>query len=212
MIQNIIFDFGGVLLNLDMQKTYSALSNLLKIPLEYPDVPEDIRHLVWSYETGKINNESFIWQLQQRCPNPKPQGYDVIQAWNAMLLGWEKQTFPFLEKLKKKYRLFLLSNTNVLHIEWVRQDLKLNHAIVDFEAKFFEKAYYSYDIQKHKPDPKIYQYVLDDARIIAEETLFIDDNLANIMAAHELGIHVYHHDPTKNLIDIFDKNGWMPIN
>ena len=195
-------------MDLDFQRTYDALSFWIKNDLIYPQLPEHIKKLVWEFETGKMNTETFIWNIQHLCSDPKPQGYDVVLAWNAMLLGWDDKKFEFLDQLRKKYKVFLLSNTNTLHLEWVGRDLKSKHGITDFETRFFDKTYYSYEIGLHKPDPAIYQYVLSDAGIKAEESVFIDDSMVNIQAAAALGIHVYHHRPEKDLIEVFKKHGW----
>ncbi|MBK8547947.1 MAG: HAD family phosphatase [Saprospiraceae bacterium] len=209
MIRNIIFDFGGVLLDIDMKRTYDILAKQLKQSMTFPDIPDELREVVVAFETGNMSVENFIWNIQNMCPDPKPQGYDVITAWNAMLIGWNTEKFNFLKQLRNHYQTYILSNTNQLHIEWVRRDLLKNHGINDFERTYFDKVYYSFEIGKHKPSPDIYRYVLDDAGLAAEETLFIDDSIVNIQSAANLGIHVYHHDPNKNLIEIFDKNGWF---
>ncbi|MBK6365325.1 MAG: HAD family phosphatase [Saprospiraceae bacterium] len=209
MIRNIIFDFGGVLLDIDMKRTYDILAKQLKQSMTFPDIPDELREVVVAFETGNMSVENFIWNIQNMCPDPKPQGYDVITAWNAMLIGWNTEKFNFLKQLRHHYQTYILSNTNQLHIEWVRRDLLKNHGIEDFENTYFDKVYYSFEIGKHKPSNDIYQYVLDDAGLSAEETLFIDDSLINVQSAAGLGIHVYHHDPGKDLMETFDKNGWL---
>lgn len=208
MIKNIIFDFGGVLLDIDFQRTYDALSVWTKNEMVYPELPENIKKWVWEFETGKMNTETFIWNVQHLCPDPKPQGFDIVQAWNAMLIGWDPRKFVFLDELRKKYKVYLLSNTNTLHIDWVIRDLKTKHGIHDFETRFFDKTFYSFEMGKHKPDPDIYTQVLTDAGIKGEESIFIDDSMVNIQAAAALGIHVYHHNPKKDLIEVFAKRGW----
>ena len=87
MIRNIIFDFGGVLLDIDMKRTYDILAKQLKQSMTFPDIPDELREVVVAFETGNMSVENFIWNIQNMCPDPKPQGYDVITAWNAMLLS-----------------------------------------------------------------------------------------------------------------------------
>ena len=209
MIRNFIFDFGGVLLDIDMQRSYEELSKLTGKNLDYPHVPKEIRDIVFRFETGNLGIENFIWHLQHQCAEPKPQGLDIIMAWNAMLLGWDNRKFKFLTELRGKYKVYLLSNTNALHLDWVHQDLKKKHGISDFEKRFFDKAYYSFEIGLHKPDPEIYRHVLNDAGLDPDETIFIDDALVNVQAAVRLGMHVYHHDPHKDLLTVFEKHGWL---
>ena len=208
MIKNIIFDFGGVLLDLDIQRSYDALGKITGQSYTLESLPPAFKERVVAYETGKINTESFIWFWQNICHPNVPQGDEIIRAWNAMLLGWQPEKFDFLDSLRKHYRIFLLSNTNALHLEWVKRDLKNNHGITNFESRFFDHAYYSHEMGLHKPDAAIYTAVLQDAGLEPSETLFIDDNVSNVQSAASIGIHVYHHDPKKNLIAIFEQNGW----
>lgn len=208
MIKNIIFDFGGVLLDLDMQRSYDALNALTGLDYSLETLPDSFRQKVVEYETGQISTETFIWFWQHLCTPNIPQGEEIIKAWNAMLLGWQPEKFAFLDHLRTKYKVFLLSNTNVLHIEWVRRDLKKNHGITDFETRFFDKAFYSFEMGLHKPDKNIFLQVLIDAGINASDSLFIDDALINVQAAASVGIHGYHHNPSKNLISVFEQNGW----
>lgn len=192
-IKNIIFDFGGVLLDLDPTKSFLALGELMeKSPKEALALYEVNKTLFDDFEKGKVITENFLWKLQNMCPKI-PQSHVIIAAWNAMLLGWNPEKLKFLHEIKTKYHIYLLSNTNEVHLEWVRRDLKKNHGIPDFENLFFKKAYYSHLIEMRKPDAEIYEYVLNDAQIKAGETLFIDDNVTNIEAALSLGIKSHLH-------------------
>jgi glucose-1-phosphatase len=198
MIKNIIFDFGGVLIDLDTSRTAVALEAMTKIPAAeiYPRHKE----LFDNYEKGETITENFMWNIQNLC-DKVPQGFEIIQAWNAMIVGWNPAKLVFLEEVKKKYNTYLLSNTNELHIDYVRRDLVRNYKIDDFEERFFNKAYYSYEIKMRKPDLEIYSYVIQDAKINPSESLFIDDNLDNVLAAREVGLFSYHH-PANDMIDI----------
>ncbi len=201
-IQNIVFDFGGVLLDLDYTKTYEALSSLLGLEF-LPTYTPETSNFLHEYEIGKINTETFIWNLQRLAKKDVPIGQDVIKAWNAMLLGWQPPKFDFLLSLRKKYRTYLLSNTNELHLTWVLNDLKKHHNIVDFDKTYFDKTYYSHLIGMRKPDSEIFEYVTQDAGLDPEETLFIDDLEVNTLAAMDSGWKVYQHDPKDDLIKVF---------
>jgi glucose-1-phosphatase len=107
-----------------------------------------------------------------------------------------------LERLAKKYTLYVLSNTNQTHIDWVHEDLKKNHHISEYEQRFFTKVYYSHEIHLRKPDVEIYEYVLQNANLNAAETLFIDDNYDNVQAAQSIGIQVIHHLLGNEIVDI----------
>jgi glucose-1-phosphatase len=197
-IKNIIFDFGGVLIDLDTNRTANALEAMTGIPAQeiYPTHKE----LFDNYEKGLLITENFMWNIQNLCKDV-PQGFEVIQAWNAMILGWNPLKLQFLEEVKNRYHIYLLSNTNELHIDHVRRDLESNHKIENFEEYFFKKVYYSHEIKMRKPDLEIYSYVINDLGIDPKETLFIDDNLDNVIGARAAGINSYHHK-TNELIDI----------
>jgi len=205
MIKNIIFDFGGVLLDLDYNLTYKKMSEITGLEISEDTFPPSIIKVMMTYEKGQINTETFLWNLQKESSKLPPQAIDLIKAWNAMLLGWNKERFQFLRELKKDYSLYLLSNTNELHIDWVMKDLEENHLISDFDNHFFDKTYYSHLINKRKPDTEIYKFVLEDAGIKASETLFIDDNLNNVEAARKCGIHAIQHESGKEIIEELPK-------
>lgn len=203
MIENIIFDFGGVLLNLDYRKSYDALSAVMELPLDMENLPQDVEKCLLDFEKGNINEETFLWKIQNYSKGT-PQPRAIIDAWNAMLLGWNPDRFDMLLRLKESYNTYILSNTNSMHIQWVHSDLKRTHDIVDFEDRFFKKVYYSHEIRMRKPDLEIYDYVLNDAQLDPAKTLFIDDNKDNVEAAKSIGIQAVLHDPTEEIISSID--------
>lgn len=195
MIETVIFDFGGVLLDLDFERTFSELAALTGVDFD-PSLTDDqaFTTIYHKYEKGLITDEVLIWNIQRlskRSQDPR----QIVKAWNAMLLGWDPERFGMLEVLRDSYKLLLLSNTNHLHIQWVRRDLKVHHSITDFEDRFFDKVYYSYEVHHRKPDASIYDYVTSDACLNPATTLFIDDSLVNVEAARECGWHAILHNP-----------------
>lgn len=197
MIETVIFDFGGVLLDLDFDKTFSELTKVTGVDFNSSlDLGDAFTSIYHNYEKGLITDEVLLWNIQRiskRSQDPR----EIVTAWNAMLLGWEDERFGMLEVLRQRYRVLLLSNTNHLHIQWVRRDLKRNHGIIDFEERFFDHVYYSYEIHHRKPDASIYDYVTKDAGINPTSTLFIDDSPANVEAARLYGWHASIHDPAQ---------------
>ncbi len=190
-IKNIVFDFGGVLLDLDPKMTFAALSKLMTGDETLTtELYVKNKALFDNYETGSIIMENFLWNLQNMCKTV-PDITDLLEAWNAMLLGWNAEKLSMLSGLKSKYNTYLLSNTNEIHINWVRRDLKRNHQLVDFEKLFFNKVYYSHLLGMRKPSREIFEYIINDSGIIPEETLFIDDNIDNIEAGKNIGLHAY---------------------
>ncbi len=204
-IKNIVFDFGGVLLDIDFSLTYRELSRLLGVEFFPEKISDEARQVLIDFEVGKTTKENFIWSLQRYSQKEVPHGFDIIKAWNYMLLGWQPNKLEFLMELKTKYNLFLLSNTNEIHIEWVHRDLVKNHSITHFEKTYFDKVYYSHMIGLRKPNKEIFQYVLQDAHISSEETLFIDDLLENVMSAVSMGFQAYHHNPNDDLISAMNE-------
>ncbi len=192
-IENIIFDFGGVLLELYSDKTYRALSDLLQIDFSFDNLPAEVVLFLYKFEKGEMRFETFLWNLQRLSAHKTPQPRPIIDAWNAMLGGWQPSKLELLKTLKPHFNLYLLSNTNETHLDWVYKDLRVNHNINNFESRFFTKAYYSHLIGMRKPDIEIYNFVINDSGVDPTKTLFIDDNLDNIKIARKAGLNVIHH-------------------
>lgn len=199
MIKNIIFDFGDIFINLDKQGTYKAMA-----ALGVSEITPDMMEVYHRYEKGLITTESFIEFFFDKFKIPKA---DLIAAWNAVLLDFPKKRLNFLKELAqgKKYRLFLLSNTNDLHIKWIQNSLG-NEFYTEFK-NCFEQFYLSHEINFRKPDVEIYEFVLNENHLDASETLFIDDLKENTESAATLGIHTWNLSPEKEEItQLFSKN------
>ncbi len=193
-IQNIIFDIGNVLLDLDFDRINAEFQKLLGADFSRLANAESTKEIFLQFEKGYYSEESFINALQRQS-SKVPHGRAMIDAWNSMLAGMPAQRLEMLQRLKDKgYNLYLLSNTNSLHMHHFKKYLLDTHGIENFDAQFFTKSYYSHLINMRKPDQEIYEFVLSDAFITAEETLFIDDNEANILSARALGIATIHHN------------------
>jgi putative hydrolase of the HAD superfamily len=185
MIKNIIFDFGDIFINLDKQATYREMEKL-----GVTQIPEGMMTNYYNYEKGLISTDDFIAFYQKKFPFIKRQ--ELVDAWNAILLDFPNHRLEFLRELSasKQYRLFLLSNTNELHITWVQQ-----HWGMELYNEFkncFEQFYLSHEINFRKPDAEIYKFVLNENNLNASETLFVDDLKENTAAAQELGIQVWN--------------------
>jgi putative hydrolase of the HAD superfamily len=189
MIKNIIFDFGDIFINLDKEATFKELAKL-----GVDQITKEMMAVAHQYEKGEISTNDFIEFFHQKFDIDKS---DLIRAWNAILLDFPKHRLQFLKELEagKKYRLFLLSNTNEMHIKWIQNNWgsKLYEEFKDC----FEQFYLSHEIHFRKPNADIYQFVLQENKLKAEETFFIDDTLENTVAAEKLGIHVWNLIPGK---------------
>jgi len=184
-IRNIIFDLGGVILNINPQLTVNAFRKLGWNDF-YKERQKSLnKELFYSFEGGYLSPELFRKSVRQRIKNDISDA-DIDLAWTAMILDIPAERVRYLEELKKNYRIFLLSNTNEIH------KIKFHRIFEeDFGYSFyglFERNFYSYKMGLRKPDPQIYIQALNEAGIIAGETLFIDDMDENIQAAQTLGI------------------------
>ncbi|WP_281238973.1 HAD family hydrolase [Flavobacterium praedii] len=197
MINAIIFDFGDVFINLDKQATMDGLKNL-----GISQWNEDLNQLNLQYEIGSISEEDFLFGIQKHTDNASIE--DISKAWNAILLDFPLYRLEFLQMLAKKYRLFLLSNTDAIHIETFEQ--KSGTSFYSDFYQCFEKVYFSFEIGMRKPNPEVYTFVLNQNGLQAKQTLFIDDKKENTDAALELGLPVWNLQVGKeDVVDLFDK-------
>lgn len=189
-IKHIIFDLGGVLLNLDYSLTEKAFidAGIRNFPELYSQLQQS--SLFDSFEMGKIGHEEFVSALQQASSVPISEA-QVLTAWNAMLLHFPLRRLQILQQLQLYYDLFLLSNTNEVHEQEFNRILMDAHGIPNIGV-FFDRVYLSHRVGLRKPMPEIFQLVLDDNGLQAEHTLFIDDSPQHIAAAKQLGIQTVY--------------------
>ncbi|MGE0088513.1 MAG: HAD family hydrolase [Bacteroidales bacterium] len=200
-IKNIIFDLGGVIINLDTQKTASEMKNLGFDDFEKSYSLLNQIDLFDLLEKGLITPEQFRMEIRKHISKSVSDA-QIDEAWSAMLLDFPKDRIKLIQYVKRKYRIFLLSNTNKIHFDKYNSDF---NAVYGFSFNtLFEKAYYSFEIGHRKPDLDIYMHVLKHSNLIPEETLFIDDSEANIKTAKLLGIQTLWID-LKNGEDVVKK-------
>ncbi len=184
-LKHIIFDLGAVLYDIDFKRTAEAFKNLGYDNFDDMYTQYHVDEVFEKLEIGSISKEDFCETLKSKNKNEVTQG-QIIDAWNAILVGWRKESIHHLEELVKKYNLYLLSNTNIIHQEAFLASFEAETGKADFN-KLFIKPYYSHEIHLRKPNTNIFQFVANDADIKPEETLFIDDSFPNIDAAKKLG-------------------------
>lgn len=190
-IDAIIFDFGGVLINLDYHRTVNGLSALRRAglpPLDYRK-RTDLAFFD-DYETGNISTEVFRSELRAHLAL---EGDDATldAAWNAMILDLPEERIHFLEQLSQEKRIFLLSNTNALHERYFKAQLQASGQYTRFMA-LFEAVYFSHHLRLRKPDPAIFQYVIRKHDLNPVRTLFIDDTQEHVRGAAQTGLQTYH--------------------
>ncbi|WP_299017822.1 HAD-IA family hydrolase [uncultured Polaribacter sp.] len=199
MIKNIIFDFGDIFINLDKQLFAKELGNLGISQVDKKWIP-----VLNNYEMGLITTDEFLTYFEEKLSISKET---LKTAWNSILLDFPEKRLRFIQQLseEKKYRLFLLSNTNDMHISWIQNNW--GEALYTQFKNCFEQFYLTHEINLRKPNTNIYEFVLKENNLNAEETLFIDDTKENTDAAKSLGIQVWNLIPGKeDVIDLKTKN------
>lgn len=195
MIKTLIFDFGDVFINLNKDATFNALQKF-----GLTSFSDQMFKINEQYEIGKINTEDFLHFYKSVFPNVSEK--HLIGAWNSILLDFPSYRLDFLKKLseEKKYQLLLLSNTNELHINWVKTNISLYEEF----KNCFDSFYLSHEIGLRKPNTSIFEFVLLENMLQTNECLFIDDTLEHINTAKKLGIHTWHLNPkTEDIINLF---------
>ena len=198
----VLFDFGNVIINIDPELTIKAFAELSGKSVDRIRRMVAESRLFQRYESGDFDDEEFREIVRQTLGYPFSDE-EVDTAWNALLLDVPPHRISLILDLKSKYKVFLLSNTNNLHIEACNRYFK-NQFGFQSVASLFDKAYYSYEMGLWKPDEQIYKAVLSETGLEAPEILFIDDNEKNIETATRLGFQTILHVPPDDLSIHFD--------
>ena len=190
MIRNLLFDLGGVLIDLDVQRSLNAMHALTDGQHAVTQVTADgllgghDSELINLYQTGDITTDEFVGTILRSCKKGTTRA-EVEAAWFAMLLGIKEEKKQLLKQLKDKgYGIYVLSNINELHVDWTMEHCP--------ELKMADGLFFSNEMHLSKPDPRCYSHVLEAAGIRAEETLYIDDLMPNIKAGQEAGFVCLH--------------------
>ena len=189
-INNIIFDLGGVILDIDETIVYKELEKLGIKTSELARSKEFI-DIMSKFDTGIYTAPTFRKKTKALLGLEKMTDQKFDSIWNAMLLDIPRERVKAIEKIKKHYKIFLMSNTNVIHYDLYVRDLQLRFGYNEFD-ELFNKSYFSFAEHLEKPDPRFFELILDHEGLLPEETLFIDDTAANIEVAKSLGIRTYH--------------------
>jgi putative hydrolase of the HAD superfamily len=201
-INTIIFDFGGIILNIDHRLTEKAFA-ALGVP-EFDKLYSQYlqTHLFNGLETGVIQPDEFRDEIR-KIAGKDFSDLQIDTAWNAMLLDIPEQRIRLLEQLKPRYRTFLLSNTNIIHYWEYTAGLHKKFGYADF-SPLFEKAHFSFELGKRKPHPETFEYVMEKNGIDRQTALFIDDSPQHIQGAMKAGLHTYLHDAKNEICNAFD--------
>ena len=196
MIKTIIFDFGDVFINLDKE---GALKLALE-KFEITELDEELQSINALYEQGLISTDEFLDFYANNFPRLNKD--ELKSIWNYIIKDFPEHRLQFIKQLAKdnNHQLILLSNTNELHIDYIKKNVSFYE---DFK-NCFDQFYLSHEINLRKPNADIFNFVLTENNLKAEECLFIDDTLENTQTAEQLGINVWNNNPsTEDIVDIF---------
>lgn len=201
-VRNIIFDLGGVLFRVDYNLTISRFKKLgiQNFDSIYSQLQQ--QKLFDSFEKGEISSAGFRNEIK-KYTSQEIAAQQIDDAWNAMLLGLPEENISFLEKIGKHFRLFLLSNTNEIHIEKFYEMIRKENGLEHLDC-YFEKIYLSHLIGARKPEEKAYRIILEENDLNPEETLFIDDSRQHVEGALKTGIQAIWLQPGTKVSDLFE--------
>lgn len=200
-ISNLIFDFGGVLIDIDyedVRKAFQAIG-LKDVRAFYQH--ENHSKLVEDFEQGFISPDRFRDSIISDI-NKDISHSSFDSAWNAIIKHVPSMRVKLLQNLNKHYNLYLLSNTNIIHYNKYVKEFKQEHGI-DLRS-LFRKSYFSHEVKLRKPNPEIFEYVIEDAGLEKSHTLFIDDSEENVEASRHVGIPAFYKPQKEELVDFFN--------
>ncbi|MEM9680266.1 MAG: HAD-IA family hydrolase [Bacteroidota bacterium] len=202
MIDTLIFDFGDVFINLDKK---GAMQNALNL-FNMSNFDEDMLEINIAFEIGTISTEHFISFYLGKFPNLSKN--QVIDAWNYIIKDFPKHRLDFIQQLQQQgdYQLVLLSNTNTLHIDYIRAEVPFFNTF----KSCFDAFYLSHEIHLRKPNEDIFEFVLNAHKKAPEHCFFIDDTQENTQTASRMGIHTWNIDEThEDVVDLFSINAHL---
>ena len=202
MINTIIFDFGDVFINLEKQH---SMDEFKRLGLDGPN--DELLAINEKFELGQVSEREFIDCFRKYLPHADV--HDIRKAWNSVIGEFPLYRLEFLQLLSSRFRLFLLTNTDAIHIS------RFEHKVgVSFFSDFyqcFEKVYYSFEMGMRKPDPEVFRYIINQHDLSPKRTLFIDDKKENTEAAEAVGLQVWNLRPgVEDVVELFDRKIIQP--
>lgn len=200
-IKNVVFDLGGVLINLDFDNCLDAFRKAGFQDIEKQACQYGGKGIFSQFELGEITPSAFREAVRKKVSEPLGDDYKIDAMWNLMLRDIPREKLDLLLELRGRYMVYLLSNTNQIHWDYACKELFTYRG---FRVNdFFEDTFLSFEMHKAKPDPDIFTQMMKEANILPEETFFIDDSEANCQAATALGIRSYHYHIGEDLNALF---------
>lgn len=201
-VKNLIFDLGGVILDLSVDHTLDSFSQLSNMPRERVMELYTTGTGFLQYEKGEIDDAEFRAYIRKTFSITADDA-TLDATWNAMLRGIPAVKLELLLRLQNEFRVFLLSNTNGIHLHYINEVMLPANGSGKALDDYFHRAYYSHRMRKRKPDAEIFEQVLEENHLLPEQTLFLDDNAANIEGAESLGIRTIHVTSPDLILDYF---------
>ncbi len=201
-IKNIIFDLGGVVLDIDENIVYKELEKMGISTSELAHSKE-FMDIMSKFDTGIYTAPTFRKKTKAILGQEKMTDQKFDSIWNSMLLDIPRERIAALEQIRKHYKIFLMSNSNEIHYDLYVRDLQLRFGYNEFD-ELFNKSYFSFAEHLEKPDPRFFELILDHEHLLPEETLFIDDTAENIKVAKSLGINTYHISREELVRNLFE--------
>ena len=197
-IKNIVFDLGGVIVDLDIPSSIKAFAKLGIVPqgitlekLSRGGIPKDweMREMMHAMDIGDMSASEFVG-LMLKAAKPGTTEQDIVEAFNR-IIRLPRHRLEWLKRLREHYRVFLLSNIGELH--WAETSRVAHSLGIDIE-ECFDEVFLSYQLRMVKPDPRIFQHLIEATGIVPEETLYIDDLPDNIRAGQAVGLQAHKID------------------
>jgi len=199
-IRNIIFDLGGVLLNIAPKNTIEAFGNLGMEQLVGDKGLSYDHDIFYLMEQGKITPEEFRNGVRKLLAKEVSDD-EIDAAWTAMLLDFPAIRVELVKNLRKDFKIYLFSNTNAIHVAKYHSNFRKQHG---FEVStLFDKDFYSNEIGYRKPSAESYQEIIRLSGINPEESLFIDDSLQNVESAMASGLKGFWLEPGQTVENLF---------
>lgn len=207
-IETIIFDFGGVIIDIDPQLTMNEFAKLGSRELNPEETHDLIYNIIRKFEKGIFTPEVFRKKMKDFLRiEATDQQFD--DSWNALLFDIPGKRLKSIEKAKEHYQILLLSNSNEIHYDLYLRDLQLRFGYTEFDD-LFHKSYFSFDLHMAKPDPEIFEFVIYQHDLDPSKTLFIDDTEENLVTARSLGLCTYQMNKPEKIRHLFE-NGVLKV-
>ena len=201
-IKTIIFDFGGVIIDIDPQLTMNGFAKLGARKLDADQTQDLIHNIIRKFEKGIFTPEVFRSKIKDFLQIPKATAQQIDDAWNALLYDIPGKRLKAIKEAKDHYQILLLSNSNEIHYDLYLRDLQLRFGYREFD-ELFHKSYFSFDLHMAKPDSEIFEFVIHQHKLDRAKTLFIDDTEENLLTAHKLGLSTYQMKKPKKVRHLF---------